>query len=44
MPVECARKLNQFGDYEDVQNMTPGDWEYRWSLGQTKFHMPVVHP
>lgn len=38
------RKLNQFGDYEDVTNMSPEDWSYRWSLDQTKFHMPQVHP
>lgn len=37
-------KLNQFGDYDDVTNMTVGDWDYRWSLDQTKFHMPIVHP
>lgn len=40
----CRRRLNQFGDYEDVTNMSPDDWEYRWSLDQTKFHMPKVHP
>ncbi|WAR23704.1 TPMT-like protein [Mya arenaria] len=38
------RKLNQFGDFEDVTNMSVNDWDYRWSLGQTKFHMPKVHP
>ncbi|XP_052247284.1 probable thiopurine S-methyltransferase isoform X6 [Dreissena polymorpha] len=38
------RKLNQFGDYEDVTNMSVDDWDYRWSLNQTKFHMPKVHP
>ena len=38
------RKLNQFGDYEDVTNMTVDDWSYRWSMDQTKFHMPKVHP
>ncbi|WAR23703.1 TPMT-like protein [Mya arenaria] len=24
--------------------MSVNDWDYRWSLGQTKFHMPKVHP
>ncbi|KAL4236642.1 hypothetical protein ACF0H5_005027 [Mactra antiquata] len=37
-------KLNQFGDYTDVANMSVDDWNYRWSLDQTKFHMPKVHP
>lgn len=43
MNSNCG-KLNQFGDYADVTNMTVEDWEYRWSLDQTKFHMPKVHP
>ncbi|XP_045160399.1 probable thiopurine S-methyltransferase [Mercenaria mercenaria] len=42
--MDGKRKLNQFGDYTDVSNMTVDDWDYRWSLDQTKFHMPVVHP
>ena len=37
-------KLNQFGDYEDVTNMTIQDWENRWELEQTLFHVPKVHP
>jgi len=40
----CQRKLNQFGDYEDVTNMRAEDWDFRWSKDQTKFHMPQVHP
>lgn len=38
------RRLNQFGDYEDVTNMTVDDWEYRWKLEQTQFHVQRVHP
>ena len=38
------RRLNQFGDYEDVSNMTVQDWEHRWELEQTLFHVPRVHP
>ncbi|XP_060570480.1 probable thiopurine S-methyltransferase isoform X2 [Ruditapes philippinarum] len=42
--MEGKQKLNQFGDFTDVSNMTVDDWDYRWSLDQTKFHMPIVHP
>lgn len=37
-------KLNQFGDYDDVTSMSVDDWEYRWKLEQTQFHVPRVHP
>ncbi|KAL5015845.1 hypothetical protein ScPMuIL_005434 [Solemya velum] len=38
------QKLNQFGDYDDVTNMSVDDWEFRWGKGQTQFHMNKVHP
>lgn len=44
MNCTAKSKLNQFGDYEDVSNMTVEDWEHRWELDHTKFHVPQVHP
>jgi hypothetical protein len=42
--ISESRKRNQFGDYEDVANMKPEDWNYRWGKSQTQFHMPKIHP
>ena len=42
--MECKRKLNQFGDYEDTSNMSVNDWEDRWNKSQTQFHVSRVHP
>ncbi|XP_048762685.2 probable thiopurine S-methyltransferase [Ostrea edulis] len=39
-----SRKRNQFGDYEDISNMKPEDWSYRWGKSHTQFHMPKIHP
>lgn len=39
-----VRKINQFGDYDQTDNMSVEDWEYRWGKNQTQFHMNKVHP
>ncbi|KAK3580995.1 hypothetical protein CHS0354_007030 [Potamilus streckersoni] len=39
------RRINQFGDYRDVTNMSVDDWNERWNLEQINvFHMPCVNP
>ncbi|XP_070555398.1 probable thiopurine S-methyltransferase [Ptychodera flava] len=37
------KRKNQFGDY-DESYMSVDSWRKRWKKGQTRFHMPKVHP
>ena len=37
------KRINQFGDYNN-ERLTISAWNKRWAAGQTRFHMPKVHP
>lgn len=41
--LDNNKRINQFGDYNN-ERMTQENWLKRWIAGQTRFHMPEIHP